>query len=339
MWLLLRSVFAGAIVIASATSALFAGDDSTVVYNPFNDPAVMHIGYLNPDCVQDTVYGLMNQRLGWIPKYICWGGLYDAEGTALCDSGKYDVSVKKAERRDTTHITMPAWGKLSCALSVEQFNTNDTLEDLIFWVHGIDSVEGSQGEVTLNDTLRGLVLFGQSALSTHKEIEVDKIKDFEGGKYYAMELGYEKELINPKRRDNTKKTSWELKRVSKEVKKKEEEGNRDEGEGMRDETPSKPSVVESEHNARIWPNPAIYTTTVEIKPLSAGSYSVEVVAVNGEQVWSEEVVLESQGEVFETIDVTGLPSGHYVLRIWTSPSASSGRGDEQIGVYPIIVVR
>ena len=327
MWLLLRSVFAGAIVIASATSALFAGDDSTVVYDPFNDPAVMHIGYLNPDCVQDTVYGLMNQRLGWIPKYICWGGLYDAEGAALCDSGKYDVSVKKAERRDTTHITMPAWGKLSCALSVEQFNTNDTLEDLIFWVHGIDSVEGSQGEVTLNDTLRGLVLFGQSALSTHKEIEVDKIKDFEGGKYYAMELGYEKELINPKRRDNTKKTSWELKRVSKEVKKKEDPSTGSGSDAIR----SKRTVAEGEHNARIWPNPAIYTTNVEIKPLSAGSYSVEVVAVNGEQVWSEEVVLESQGEVFETIDVTGLPSGHYVLRIWTS--------DEQIGVYPIIVVR
>ena len=320
--------FLCSLFLGSAAS-LYATDDSTVVYDPFNDPGIMHIGYLNPDCVQDTIYGLMNQRLQWIPKYICWGNIYDSNGVSLCSTGKYDASVKKAARQDTTHIVMPDWGKLSCALSVEQFNTNDTLDDLIFWITGIDTIKGSRGEAIPHDTSRALVLFGQTALSTHRDLKINTIKDFESGDYYAMALGYEKELVNPKKRDNTKKTSWELKRVSKEVKKKDKKG-----EGIRQEDhgviPSK-SVVEEEHRATIWPNPAIYTTTVEIKPLRAGSYTVEVVAVNGTQVWREDIVLEREGEVFETIDVTDLPSGHYVLRIWTT--------DISIGAYPIIVVR
>ena len=326
-------IFLTALSIALAPSPLHADNDSTEVYDPFKDPGIMHIGYLDPDCVKDTLYATMDKgSLQWMPRYICWGKLYSDDGDLLCPSGKYDASLKKAERLDTTHIVMPTWGKLSCALSVERFNMNDTLDDLIFWIRGIDSIEGQGGEVTTRDTSRGLVLFGQSRLSTHKEILLKAIEEFDSGEYYAMELGYGKELINPKKRDLTRKTSWELKRVSKEMKKQEEqEEEKSEEKTEEREKFSRPSVVEHERTTRIWPNPAIYTTSVEIEPLAAGSYSVEVVALNGQQVWSQVVVLQSQGQVFKRIDLRGLPSGHYLLRVSTS--------DESIGVYPIIIVR
>ncbi|MCE2504106.1 MAG: hypothetical protein J4G05_08625 [Chlorobi bacterium] len=43
---------------------------------------------------------------------------------------------------------------------MERFNMNDTLDDLIFWIRGIDSIKGKRGEVTTRDTSRGLFLIG-----------------------------------------------------------------------------------------------------------------------------------------------------------------------------------
>ncbi len=304
--------------------SLSAQEESST-YDPFNNPAVMHIGYLNPDCVQDTVYGLLHRNLQWIPEYICWGNAFDSAGVSLCQEGGYDSTITAAEVRDTTRIEAPVWGRYSCALSVDRYNVNDTLDDLIFWIKGIDTVLGSRSERLPHDTACALVVFGQSGLETRERIELNAIKTFQNGPFYAMHLGVNTELINPKRRDNTRKTSWELKRVNRSVERAEQEDTTE------TPPPQTASVEAWEYEGRVWPNPTIYTTNVEIMPLPAGTYSVEVIAVNGARVWTSELEIAEEGKVFETVDLSGLPSGHYVLRVSTR--------EKSFGVYPIIVVR
>ncbi|MCB0713803.1 MAG: T9SS type A sorting domain-containing protein [Ignavibacteriae bacterium] len=329
-WILLVLMLLGSTMLSAQESSS---------YDPFNDPAIMHIGHLNPDCVPDTLYGLLHRNLQWMPAYICWGKSYDSVGTSLCDEGRYDSTVRFADVVDTTWIEAPNWGRYSCAVSIDKYNVNDTLNDLIFWIKGIDTVTGQQGARIPHDTARALVVFGQSKLETKGKIELDKIRNFQTGPFNAMALGVNTELVNPKKRDNTRKTSWELKRVNRAVGEEEDttgstialldaavDGVQGSGEGILATGETGEAFA-----ARVWPNPTIYTTHLEVAPLPAGTYTVEVLGVNGAAVWHAEIWLEQEGEVFETVDVSHLPSGHYILRIYT-PVRS-------FGTYPVIVVK
>jgi len=108
-----------------------AQSDSTNPYDPFDHPTIMLVAYLNTDCVSDTVYGYLTEEVRWLPSYVYWGQLYDSAGNARCDSGKYDIVMAKSDRRDTTDIVLPNWGELTCDVSVQQLNTNDTLSVLL----------------------------------------------------------------------------------------------------------------------------------------------------------------------------------------------------------------
>ena len=312
-------------------STLLTAQEQSTVYDPFNDPAIMHIGNLNPDCVPDTLYGLLHRNLQWMPEYICWGKAYDSAGVPLCNEGQYDSTVRFVDVVDTTWIEAPNWGRYSCAVSIDQYNVNDTLNDLIFWIKGIDTLNGQQGERVPHDTARALVVFGQSKLPTKSKIDLDKIKNFQSAPFNAMALGVNTELVNPKKRDNTRKTSWELKRVNRAV--GEEEDSTEVGEPVVEGNEGVfAQTGEASFAARVWPNPTIYTTNVEVRPLPTGRYQVAVLGMNGAEVWHSEIeVSEAGGEVFETVDLTGLPSGHYILRVYT--------GKKSFGDYPVIVVK
>lgn len=315
--------FFATVLFALAYPTLFAQNDSSR-YDPFLETAVLHIGYVNTDCVQDTVYGLLDQKLRWTPRFICWGVLYDSAGLPVCDVSRRDSSIARSRQVDTTYFVFPNWRNLSCAFSIERHNANDTLDDLVFWLRGVDSLP-RRGLV---DTGAAVLVFGQSALETHATLDLSGVGDFRSQPFYAMQLGKSRELINPKKRESLSRgKSWELVRVDKDVLKKEREDTTE------SPAPQFVSSVETEagYTARVFPNPAFYTTSVEVKPLPAGTYTVTVIAVNGEEVYRAEETLLSEGEVFQTIDLARLASGHYVLRI-TTP-------DRLIGSYPVIVVR
>ncbi|MGE3801091.1 MAG: T9SS type A sorting domain-containing protein [Candidatus Kapaibacterium sp.] len=332
----LRWVLAAVILL---TASMLRAQESSA-YDPFNDPAIMHIGHLNPDCVADTLYGLLHRNLQWMPAYICWGKSYDSAGVSLCDEGQYDSTVRIADLVDTTWIEAPNWGRYTCAVSIDKYNVNDTLNDLIFWIKGIDTVTGQQGARIPHDTARALVVFGQSKLETKGKIELNKIRNFQTGPFNAMALGVNTELVNPKKRDNTRKTSWELKRVNRAVGDEEDttgstialqdaavDGVQGSGEGMLATGETGEAFA-----ARVWPNPTIYTTNVEVKPLPTGRYQVVVLGMDGAEVRHSEIeVAEEGGEIFETIDLSGLPSGHYILRVSTR--------EKLFGTYPVIVVK
>lgn len=320
-----RALFFACLLCFSA--AALPAQDNVSGYDPFAEPAIMHIGFLNTDCVTDTVYGLLDRHLRWTPRYICWGDRYDSAGASLCSSGGNDSTTSRASRYDTTHLSFPDWREFFCAFSVQRYNANDTLDDLIFWMRGVDSLPGRG----LVDTGSAVVVFGQSSLETNAVLSLTGIRAFRSQPFYAMELGRGYELIHPKKREAlTRRVSWELVRPDRQVLEEEDEETEE-----RTDAPV-PGVLSSvdevpEYQARIYPNPAIYTTSVEVAPLPAGSYVVAVLGVNGEEVYRSEVLLESEGEVFRTIDLESLSSGYYALRIT--------RLDALIGIYPIIVVR
>ena len=173
---------------------LFAQNNASG-YDPFTHPAVLHTGFLNTDCVPDTIYGLLDKNLRWTPRYICWGQLYDADGAVRCKAGAYETTIARSKQVDTTHFVFPDWARFSCAISIENFNKNDTLFDAIFWLSGVVSLPG-RGRV---DTGMAVVVFGQSGLETHATLDLGAVGTFRKAPFYAMQLGKDRELTNPKK--------------------------------------------------------------------------------------------------------------------------------------------
>jgi hypothetical protein len=140
-----------------------------------------------------------------------------------------------------------------------------------------------------------------------------------------MQLGFQQHLIDPKSRDLSDKVGWELLRLDREVEPDEEDTTQ--------VPPGQISTVAGEagQRSRLYPNPAIYTTTLEIAPLSPGLYSIEIVAVDGRRLGINEIRVEEAGELFEILNLSSLSSGHYIVRVTTASSS--------IGEYPIVVVR
>ena len=327
-----RRVLPGTVLLACCAFGTARAQNEARLHDPAAQAAIMHVGFINPDCVRDTVYGLLDPELRWIPRFICFGNTVDAEGNALCESEERSDADnasrnERLRRNDTAFLVYPGWQDFSCVLSVQRYNANDTLDDLIFWMRGADSVP-QRGRV---DTARSLVLFGQAGLETHRQVDLGSVGAFRSEPFYAMELTKGRELINPKKRDMTRRASRELVRVDRQVLEGEEEV-RDTGNVPAPQiTSAVAGDADAAFSARVYPNPAVYTANIEIAPLPPGTYTVNVVAVNGEEVWRGEVVLTQTGQVFQRIDLGGLAAGYYVLRV--------GSAEKAVGAYPIIVVR
>lgn len=306
---------------------------------PYDPSVIMYIGHLNPDCVVDTLIGEFQDNLQVHPEFICWGRLYDDQGTSLCQTGKFDARIKESKHRDTTWIEKPTWDDLRLTVSVHQYNTNDSLADLIFWTRGsalakvtrsgkelIDSVEsGSNDSVFRVDTARAIVVFGHVDLSSRKTLDITKVKASQSSPYAAMELGYSRDLVRPRKRDNTQKTSWKLKKINREVDSAKTSDTTSAPPPMTASATTEPVTVQ------IYPNPAIYSTSIVLEPVPAGEYTVEVISANGQTVDLYELSLSRAGHVLETLDLSTLPSGHYFVRV------RSNR--ETYGDYPVIIVR
>ena len=328
------------IILISWISADLLGQGDTSQPALFSQPVIMYVGHFNPDCVPDTLIGFYQQDLRVRPAFLCWGVAFDSTGTPLCDSGTYDARMRASTLRDTTRIEYPDWDRMRVNVSILRFNTNDTLSDLIFWTRGTaravvtqdglelrDSAEiAPTDSVVFVDTARSLVIFGQIALSAREYVKLKNVRGAQSSPFAAMQLGYAVDLIEPKRRDHSGKLSWKMKRLTQRVDTAQVE----------DSTSAPPpgplaSVQDPDISARVYPNPAIYSTNIDVRPLPSGTYTVELIAADGDVVESYELELVEEGHVLETLDLTLLSSGHYFVRVRS--------GNKSFGDFPIIVVR
>lgn len=332
--LLLLLTVAGSLPLSAQSDT-----NSTNMPALFSQPVIMFVGHFNPDCIEDTLVGFYQRDLKVRPSLLLWGRLYDASGDPICDSARYDRRLRTDRVQDTTRIEYPDWGDLQVNVAILRYNTNDTLSDLLFWTRGKargvrtrqgvelrDSSEVRRGDsVVFVDTVRSLVVFGQIGLSRLQELKLKQIKGAQSTPFAAMQLGYAIDLIEPKQREHSGRVSWMLRKVSQVVDSTEQEDS------TNTPPPALSSVEEAGVTARIYPNPAIYSAHIDVRPLPAGRYTVDLVAADGSVVSSYHLELEREGYALETLDLSRFPSGHYFVRIRSA--------DRSWGDFPIIIVR
>ncbi len=301
--------------------------------------------HLNFDCWPDTVLAERTARGGVLPRAIVWGHPKPGGGSGQGGSG-IDTSclgpIPPALRKPFTLFTYPAWaqpgsvasgGSAASGGSVAFGGFNgDSLTDIFFYLRGrVQS--GSAGR--WHDTVRRMVVFGQHALDTLSTINLADVPAFQFAPFFAMNLSEGVHLSERATRDLSGAPSYILHPVSLQVN------------APNVGAPNVPATHERAPMVgmpmagivRVYPNPAATAAGVEAVRLEAGEYTVEVVATNGRVELRRRVSVAASGTLLETLDVSGLASGYYVVRV-TRDGAASGAatsGGAVTGTYPIVV--
>ncbi len=268
-----------------------------------DDSYIIYIGNLNYDSIADTLRGYRDSTYQLTPDRICWGQI---------DSSRIN-SHKKAPAPLETTIEYPNWRKIAMSVAVQDVNA-DTVTDIIFYFWG------DAGDVNhKKDTLRSLVVFGQSGLQKTKKINLATINNgFQERPFFAMDLRLGSGLKQKGRRDPSGRSSYILEKISHTVKQGDTSHH------------SAPNVLSVEPTVSIYPNPAAYATNVEVKKLQPGDYRVELVAVNGMRYRDQEINVGTSGEFLQMLQLSDVPGKDYVVQVFTSNTV--------VGSYPVVVV-
>lgn len=264
--------------------------------------AVLSIGRFNPDTYPDTVIGTKTPA-GYLPSRVLWG--YPFGQTPGAMPGKLRETV----------LRYPAWKDLRGSVAFQRINA-DSLVDMVLHLQGV--VTTMQGEGL--DSLRSVVVFGQSGLDSLAVVDLDGIRRFQVRPFFAVELVREVELSEPGTRDLSGSMSYVLEPIELDV------------QGKPSPLPRTVASVEGSGGVlRLYPNPAGKSLRIEAGGLASGAYTVQLVSVAGAVVVREEIIIAAGESILHTLDVQHIASGYYVVRI--------ERGEEVVGSYPIIITR
>lgn len=278
---------------------------------------ILFIGHLNPDCYADTVRGTMHgNELTYLPDVIVWGQPDSSATPCPADSstkskGKNNGTPKHAQ----TKIIYPEYYNMGGSVSFMRFNPNDTLTDIVLFLWG-----KTKAEVTESDTGRAIVIFGQKDLDKHAVLVIHQMaRGFQSKPFFAQDLQVGEDLHSPKERDLTGIKSYRLRRPATVV-------------GDTASEPPQPIItgVADSIALRVYPNPSLYTATIEAE-VAAGVYTAQVVGVDGRVQREQEVRLEQRGLLWHNVDVATLPNGYYAVQL--------RRDGRVVGTYPFIIMR
>lgn len=256
--------------------------------------SVLFTGDLNRDSYADTVLGgVYGGAFTRLPERVIWGK---------------DPVHPQPNGLSVTMFKYPAYPGLAGSVSFLQLNPGDTVTDMLFFLWWKNNTA-----TTEPDTGRGLAVFGQTALSTVPVIDFNQIlPGFQTHPFFAQEVQSDIHLTEPKVRDLSDVESYLLAPFN---------------------IPGAPPIVthvEDSIEVRIYPNPSLYTTTIEAA-LPAGSYTAKLIGVSGEVFEEQTVHLESNGTLWRSIDVSRLVSGYYVVQLL--------REGTPVGSYPFLIKR
>ncbi len=161
---------------------------------------VSFIGYINADCLSDTLKSSYSTTGTWLPQKICWG-LTTTASQNICTSAS--TYVPDSLKVTTTHLVFPALNGLQVSMAVDTLNSEDSLADIVLYMnwHVQDSLEQ-------RDTSRAVVIFGQKQLITIATIDVGSIGITQVYPFLARELQIGDELIDEEPRDLTDASSY-----------------------------------------------------------------------------------------------------------------------------------
>jgi hypothetical protein len=280
--------------------ALFASALTAQV--PTSEATLLYIGNINNDCVPDTVYGnTYGHAMTWLPKVIVWG---------RPDTAHPCPGPATAEPVYSTDFIYPSYPRFSGSCSFLQINTGDEQTDLLFYLWGYND-----STATEPDTGRVVVIFGQDSLARQPVVVFNSITaGFQSEPFFTQDIRLNIDLVDPEVRDLSEIESYLLLSLT--------PGDTSE------HPPHLLTNVRDSMDVRIYPNPSLYTATLEAS-LPAGSYTARLVGING-QIYNEQTLsLQSEGRLWRNIDVSPLASGYYVVQLV--------RNGQVVGVYPFLI--
>jgi hypothetical protein len=305
---------------------------------------VLFVGTLNFDCYRDTVVGWADDDHRMLPRAIHWGAA-PAHADSAADSACASPTPARARVR-VTEIRYPEWNRVTATASFMRMN-DDTLADIVLILRGKPNdtwrAHRNLDGVMRSDSLRMLLIPGQQALDSIRTLNLASIGSFQSEPYFALELSEGTDVVDPAVRDASGAKSYEVKPVQLDVhKKKEKDSTHQQGPGPQNNpgSPNNPGPQTAGAYAtgadgpvlvRLFPNPASTDASVSARPLSPGSYTIEIIATNGQTAATQQIDVTTSRDLLSTFDVSRLASGYYLVRL-------SSR-DHIIGSYPIIVTR
>lgn len=270
---------------------------------PTSGTALLYIGRINNDCVPDTVYGhSYGNALTYLPKAIVWGK----------PDAAHPCPTPGVQAVGTTSFIYPSYPRFGGSCSFAQLNTGDEQTDMLFYLWGYKDSTASEP-----DTGRVLVIFGQDSLSRVPSVVFSTIPSgFQSAPFFAQDIRLGIDLVEPQVRDLSDIESYLLLSMT------------------AGDTSSHPphlvTDVPDSMDVRIYPNPSLYTATLEAS-LPAGSYTARVVGINGQVYNAQDLALQSEGRLWRNLDVSQLASGYYVVQLV--------RNGQVVGVYPFLIRR
>lgn len=271
--------------------------DSSEVYK-----VILDIGHYNDDCAFDTLIGTAKQGKNILPRFILWG--YFSASYTVPDSLKVSY----------TEFVYPDWIS-SGASNIFKAN-NDSLTDIVFYYWG----KISDSALVEKDSSVALMLFGQRGLDTIKSVFLESIDTFQISPFVAMNVRYDHELNNCRKRDLSFTSSYNFNTIDLDL-------------WQPDLPPAiLPSFVENtvDSEINIYPNPAVFFTNIELKSISPGFYNVSLVNLQGELISHQFIEVSGKKQFTKMLDLTHVSNGFYLIIIKSET--------ELIGAYNIIII-
>jgi type IX secretion system substrate protein len=259
---------------------------------------LLDIGHYNSDSVPDTLLGFTYEKAIPRPAYIFWG-------EAPVGYGGIHDSLRVKE----TKLEYPDWLRMGCSASLDDVD-NDDINDIIFitWGELGDSTAG------FRDTTSIYTLYGQFALDTLAQINLADIDYEQILPFKATTFIMGNEIQNGKLRDISFVPSYELIYP-------------DAGLPRRPEDYEAPKV---DPNVKIYPNPAVFYTNIEITKVIPGSYKIELISLEGILLNMQQIRAENSNDLISRLEIKNVATGSYIIKI--------ARNGKVIGSYQLVVV-
>lgn len=257
------------------------------------DEEALFIGQLNADRSSDTIYGRLTSGAHYRPTHIAWGN---------------SQSITTAAR--TTEFIYPDWDLAGVSISVSSLN-RDTLSDMVFYLWG----RARSGEMAQTRSA-ALVICGSPRADTLVTIDLGRVITARENLAGSYQITTGTHLVDPAIRDYSGVESYVRLPLT-----------------LSPPDRPLPDVAAPEAGlpqVRLQPNPADDNVKINASGLTPGPCSVVTVDLEGRQIRSEPGKIGGDGRLLMSLNLEGLPSGYYIVRI------ESG---ERAGVsLPLLVV-
>lgn len=248
-----------------------------------DEEEALYIGNINADAAADTVFGRLTTSAQYRPTRIAWGVRQGPD------------SRTTTSERPTTRFIYPDWSAPGASISIADMNA-DSLADMVLYLWGRDSSDDRAPMISSS-----VILFGSPGADTVASIDLASRSASRTGALTPIPLAARRLLVDPAIRDHTGIAS--VVRLPVAI--------------PSNELPEPGTPVTETESARVtlYPNPTDGKVKIAATGLAPGSCSITTMDLEGGAIRTIPGEAGSDGRLTLTLDLEGLPSGYYIVRI------------------------